>query len=323
MKKTATLYAFLLCSLFASAQPTLSTASKWDVYEGNNSWIIDIATLFGMSPCTFSYTTSSTASVVDRVVLELGSSGTPAAGFGPGLSFKAKSATVNSRDIGQIQTYWTTATDASRASAMSFWVANATALAEALRLYGNGRAMVGGGTNQACAALQVNSTTGGILPPKVTNSEMGSIGSPVSGLSVYNTTIDGTCVYDGTNWIRQSQKSSPTIAVGTGAGTGATASISGSDLSGVITITAGTSPATAATTVTVTFHTAFSTAPKTVIITPAEEDAVAMLYTSGGGRCHYVPAADIGTGSWIVKSGPSGNVIVNATEYKLFYHVIQ
>src|SRR5206468_4091693 len=53
----------------------------------------------------------------------------------------------------------------------------------------------------------------------------------------------------------------PTIAAGTGAGTGATVSITGTDAAGEITITTGTSPTAGAALATVTFNTAYSTAP--------------------------------------------------------------
>lgn len=132
------------------------------------------------------------------------SSGTPAAGFGPKINLYAESSTTLDRDAGAIEAPWTTATDASRTSDMVFSTVNAGTTGEALRVYGNKRAMIGGGTNQASAALQVTSTTGGFLQPKVTTTEMNAIASPSEGLSVYNTTEKAEYLYDGTIWHKSS-----------------------------------------------------------------------------------------------------------------------
>ena len=133
----------------------------------------------------------------------------------------------------------------------------------------------------------------------------------------------GKCVYNGTAWQRLSCAVSPSIATGTGAGTGATASISGSDLGGVITITAGTTPAANATVVTVTFNTAFKTAPKTVLITAADNDASAVLFSSAGSRAWFVEPSNISTTVFTVNSGSAVNAAVNGTEYKIHYTVTQ
>ncbi len=265
--------------------------------------------------------TSTTNSTIGIGVIAR-SSGTPAAGFGSRIDFSNESTTTVDRDAGRIEAAWTTATDATRTSDLVFSTVNSATLAEAFRVYGNKRAMVGGGTNQASAALQVTSTTGGFLPPKMTDAQMAAISSPTEGLLVENTTVGGLCWYSGANWERLSTNVSPSISAGTGAGSGASASISGSDLAGVITITAGTSASTSATVATITFNTAFKTAPRAIIIAEANENAFAVRTTGIAGRSWYVPSADIAAGSFIIKSGSASNLAANGTEYKFFYHVI-
>ena len=74
------------------------------------------------------------------------------------------------------------------------------------------------------------------------------------------------------------QTSTPTIAAGTGAGTSPAISISGTDLSGYITLTTGTSPVDSAVVATVTFNTPYSSAPKYVAISPANAKALSAAY---------------------------------------------
>jgi len=52
------------------------------------------------------------------------------------------------------------------------------------------------------AALQVESTTKGFLPPKMTDAQVRAISTPANGLVVYNTTIDYLCVYQAGAWVK-------------------------------------------------------------------------------------------------------------------------
>jgi hypothetical protein len=54
----------------------------------------------------------------------------------------------------------------------------------------------------ASALLQVDTTTQGFLPPRMTTAERDAIVSPATGLKVYNTTLGTTDTYDGTTWQR-------------------------------------------------------------------------------------------------------------------------
>ena len=50
------------------------------------------------------------------------------------------------------------------------------------------------------AVLQVNSTTRGFLPPRMTTTQRTAIASPAAGLIVYDTTTNKSYTYDGTTW---------------------------------------------------------------------------------------------------------------------------
>ena len=264
--------------------------------------------------------TTATNTAVDFSV-EARANGSGAAGYGTHLIFKGESSSTVARELGGIQNVWTTATDASRTSDMIFRTTNSATTAESFRVYGNKRAMVGGGTNEASAALQVTSTSAGFLPPKMTNAEMLAIASPTEGLRVHNTTTKGGCTYDGTIWKRDNCSVTPSVAAGTGAGTGGSASIVGNDLGGVVTVTCGTSPATNAPVATITFATALGAAPQSVLITAANESACSQLYVSGFTRTWLAPSTDMAAGSWIIRSGSVANTCFNGTSYLMHYSV--
>jgi hypothetical protein len=53
----------------------------------------------------------------------------------------------------------------------------------------------------ASAQLDVNSTTRGFLPPRMTTTQRNAIASPAEGLQVWDTTLKLMFVYNGTTWI--------------------------------------------------------------------------------------------------------------------------
>lgn len=61
-------------------------------------------------------------------------------------------------------------------------------------------------TPAASAALEVKSTTKGLLLPRMTKTQRDAISSPVAGLAVYQTdNTPGLRVYNGTNWMRYTE----------------------------------------------------------------------------------------------------------------------
>ena len=57
------------------------------------------------------------------------------------------------------------------------------------------------GSHAASAKLQVDSTTKGFLPPRMTTTQRDLISSPAEGLTIYNTTTDRLNVYSGSAWM--------------------------------------------------------------------------------------------------------------------------
>ena len=106
--------------------------------------------------------------------------------------------------------------------------------------------------------------------------------SSAGNLSVVNATVNGTLTVNG-HVITGNTSGTTSIAVAAGAGTGATASISGNDTSGVITVNTGTGTA-AGNLATITFASSYGSAPK-VLLTPKDVPAASTYpqfqYTSG------------------------------------------
>jgi len=64
----------------------------------------------------------------------------------------------------------------------------------------SGSSLVLGGTLGSSAILDVQSTTKGFLPPRMTTTEKNAISSPVAGLIVYDTTTNLVYFYTGSSW---------------------------------------------------------------------------------------------------------------------------
>jgi len=82
-----------------------------------------------------------------------------------------------------------------------FYTRETTLLTEKMRISGNGNVSIGTTAPDANAILQLNSSTKGFLPPRMTTTQKNAISTPPSGLMVYDTTTDKLCVYNGTSWI--------------------------------------------------------------------------------------------------------------------------
>jgi hypothetical protein len=51
------------------------------------------------------------------------------------------------------------------------------------------------------AALEIDGTNRGFLPPRLTTTQMNAISSPAAGLMIYNTTESAIMNFDGTRWV--------------------------------------------------------------------------------------------------------------------------
>jgi hypothetical protein len=56
-------------------------------------------------------------------------------------------------------------------------------------------------TINTSAQVQIDSTTKGFLPPRMTTTQRNAIASPAEGLMVYDTVLKRPCFYDGTSWV--------------------------------------------------------------------------------------------------------------------------
>jgi len=71
-------------------------------------------------------------------------------------------------------------------------------LSEKMRIDSSGN--VGIGTSSPSAKLDITSTTSGFLPPRMTAIQRDAIGTPATGLVIYNTTTNVLNFYNGTSW---------------------------------------------------------------------------------------------------------------------------
>jgi len=80
---------------------------------------------------------------------------------------------------------------------------NTTSLGNASTTFGRwyGSLLLGTTTNAASSILTMESTTQGFLPPRMTSAQRNLIGTPATGLVVYNTTDNRLSVFNGTSWV--------------------------------------------------------------------------------------------------------------------------
>lgn len=65
----------------------------------------------------------------------------------------------------------------------------------------SGNVLIGTSTSVPSALLNVNSTTQGLLVPRLTTTQRGAITTPATGLIIYNTTTSSLDYYTGTAWV--------------------------------------------------------------------------------------------------------------------------
>jgi len=88
--------------------------------------------------------------------------------------------------------------------AISLRVFNGALYASGLEVVGDGaESRVGIGTTSpnASAKLQLDSTTKGFLPPRMTTTQKNAISTPAAGLMVYDTSLNQMSYYNGSAWI--------------------------------------------------------------------------------------------------------------------------
>jgi len=66
--------------------------------------------------------------------------------------------------------------------------------------YINGVLSIGTNAPDAAAKVQINSTTQGFLPPRMTTTQRNAIATPPAGLMIYNTSTNKLNFYNGTAW---------------------------------------------------------------------------------------------------------------------------
>lgn len=74
---------------------------------------------------------------------------------------------------------------------------------EWLRIASGGIGINTGSANNASAQLQINSTTKGFLPPRMTTTQQNAISTPADGLQIYNSTLSQPHYRDGSTWQAQ------------------------------------------------------------------------------------------------------------------------
>lgn len=123
-------------------------------------------------------------------------------------------------------------------------------------------------------------------------------------------TITGDVTLD--RHLTTSSLSPPTIVVGAAACTGGTASVSGTDVAGLITVTSGTGCSGLGKLATVTFLAPYTTTPR-IVLTPANANAA--------GLSVYIDKTTITISAFDLQA--SAGTISNTTEYDWYYQVIQ
>jgi len=183
------------------------------------------------------------------------------------------------------------------------------------------KAQVGIGTStpSASAALEINSTTGGILVPRMTNAQKGAIATPATGLLIYQTDgVAGFYYYDGSVW--------QTFAAGSGwglsgsAGTSpATNKVGTTDAQDfklvtnnteAIRIASGGNVGIGTTTPSTKLHLVASI-PTAAIFSDGFEDTTVPPFTTGGSANWVTQNTTKNSGTWAAKSGVIGNSVTS------------
>ncbi|MFN3700550.1 MAG: tail fiber domain-containing protein [Alphaproteobacteria bacterium] len=129
-------------------------------------------------------------------VLQLLNTTAASAGHGTGLRFSG-AASVNMADINAV---WNDADNAY----LAFLTRGTGSVTEKMRLTASGNLLIGGTAESASALLQLESTTRGFLPPRMTELQRDAIAAPATGLVVFNLDAGDNGLlqfYDGADWV--------------------------------------------------------------------------------------------------------------------------
>jgi hypothetical protein len=152
---------------------------------------------------------------------------------------------------------------------------------------------------------------------------------PAFGQSLADTTRVGvfdpskswiTTLDDVKEYLTEVNSPAPTFTIGSGWGSGATASIEGTDMAGMITINSGTGSLSFTSLGTLTFNTAFESGAKYAVFY-SSENANATGANMGG----YLRTTSRAIGSFVIDASNSNitSRAVPSTTYTVFYHVVR
>jgi len=113
--------------------------------------------------------------------------------FGAAIVGEATESYAADTDAGMAITFFTTPNDAGASGGLT----------ERMKIDHNGNVGIGTTSPNASALLDVSSVAKGFLPPRMTTTQrndIGSPGTPATGLVIYNTTTNQLNVYNGTSW---------------------------------------------------------------------------------------------------------------------------
>lgn len=108
-------------------------------------------------------------------------------GKGPFINFRVPTTGSTSEDMANIGAVCSDSTLSSRKADLVFWTRDNT-FTEKMRIDSTGN--VGIGTDSPSAPLEVASTTGGVIMPRMNTTERDAISSPTDGEMIYNTTTN-------------------------------------------------------------------------------------------------------------------------------------
>jgi hypothetical protein len=112
-------------------------------------------------------------------------------GFGSYMSFFARDVTAVDNEQARVGA---ARSGADNSASLVFYTNNSGSITEKWRI-GNTGVLSNVSSPNASAVTQIDSTTKGFLPPRMTTTQKNAIGTPTAGLMVYDTTLNKLCVY--------------------------------------------------------------------------------------------------------------------------------